>query len=108
MRRFLPALFLFAVACHSASSGQTSQPAPEVRSFELTATPPPVPALKYELQFDILADRLPGNAAPLYLDSVLIMPADAREKAQQALDAYERKDLKAFDTLAEALDRPAL
>jgi hypothetical protein len=108
MRRFSPALFLFALACHFSSSAQTSQLAPEVRSFELTATPPPVPALKYELQFDVLADRLPGNAAPLYLDAVLIMPTDAREKAQKALEAYERKDFKAFEKLADELDKPAL
>src|SRR3954467_7245767 len=106
MKWFYPALSVLLCACHPGASGQTSQPAPEVRSFELTATPPPVPALKHELLFDILADRRPGNAAMLYLDSVLIMPADAREKGQQALDAYERKDFKAFDALADGLEKP--
>src|SRR5437870_4699697 len=92
----------------AASRAQTSRPAPEVRSFELTATPPPVPALRYELLYDILADRRPGNAAILYLDSVLLLPADARENGEKALNAYDAKDFKKFASLAEAMEKPGL
>jgi len=67
-----------------------------------------VPALKYELLFDIAADHRPGNAAIFYLNGVLLIPPDAREKAQQALDAYARKDFKAFESIADALDRRSL
>ena len=53
------------------------------QSFELTPAAPPIPALKYQLMFDDAGDRLPGNAAILYLDSVLLLNADTREKIQQ-------------------------
>jgi hypothetical protein len=86
---------------------QETRPA-DVRTFELTAVAPPKPALKYQLTFDDLADRRPGNAAILYLDSILIMGPEAKEKAQKALDAYDAKDLKTFDSMADALQLPNL
>src|SRR5690242_7591177 len=95
------------IAC-SASPAQTTRAATETRSFELTATPPPTPALRYELLYDVLSDRIPGNAALLYLDSVLLMPTDAREQGEQALKAFEAQDFKTFDSLADALDKPGL
>ena len=84
---------------------QTSQPAPEVKSFELTPTPPPVPALKYELFYDVLADRVPGNAAILYIQTALLMGTDSPKQALEALEAYDAKDLEKFDKLAEKIDR---
>jgi hypothetical protein len=43
-------------------AAQSSQPSPpEVKSFELTATPPPVPALKYELFYEVLSERVPAT-----------------------------------------------
>lgn len=77
---------------------------PDVRTFELTPSAPPQPVLKYQLLFDDLADRLPGNAAILYLDSILLMGPDAKEKGGQALDAYEAKDMAKFNKLADELD----
>ena len=93
------------VAC--SVRAQETRPA-DIRTFELTAVAPPKPALKYQLTFDDLADRRPGNAAILYLDSILIMGPDAKEKALKALDAYEAKDLKTFDSMADALQLPNL
>jgi hypothetical protein len=101
----IAAIVLF--AC-SLAPGQASQPAtqavePEIRAFELTATAPPTPAMKYTLLFPF-ADRRPGNAAPLYADAVMLMGAGANETAQKALDAREAKDLKAFAKLADSLE----
>lgn len=87
---------------------QTTQPAADVRTFELTAVAPPTPALKYQLLFDDLGDRRPGNAAILYLDSILLMGPDTKDKAEKALDAYVARDNKTFDALADALELPSV
>src|SRR5450755_4249616 len=78
----------------------------DVRSFELTPTAPPVPALKYQLLYDNLAERRPGNAAILYLDAVLMMGADAKEKAGQAMELRASKNKQAFNQLADSLVLP--
>lgn len=79
---------------------------PEVQSFELTAVAPPVPALKYSFQYRV-QDQIHGNAAPIYLDAVLLMMPTAQDKAEAAWDAYRAKDFKKFESLAEELDMPA-
>src|SRR6184192_4141825 len=84
-----------------------AQPAPkktEARTFELTPVAPPTPALKYQLLFDDLGDRRPGNAAILYLDAILLMEPNAKDQAQKALDAFEARDAKTFDSLADAIN----
>jgi len=90
------------------AAAQTSQPTPDVKSFELTPTPPPVPALKYELLYDVLTDRIPGNAAILYIQTALLMGTESPKLALEALDAYEANDLEKFDKLAEKIDRPQI
>src|SRR6187401_1190251 len=65
------------------------------KTFELTPTAPPIPALKYQFMFDGAGDRIPGNAAILYLDSVLLLNADTREQIHNAADAF-RTDRKVF------------
>src|SRR6478672_3428656 len=87
---------------------QTSHPAPDVKSFEITPSPPPVPALKYELYYDVLTDRVPGNAAIVYIQTCLLMGAESPKVALDALDAYEANDLEKFDKLAEKIDRPPI
>src|SRR5215218_7197163 len=77
------------------------------QSFELTPTGPTQPALKYQFMFDDLADRLPGNAAILYLDSVLLLGQPSREKIQQAVDIRE-SDKEQFAKLADSLDLPSV
>lgn len=77
------------------------------QSFELTPTAPPKPALKYQLMFDDLGDRLPGNAAILYLDSVLLLSADAREKIQHAVDVHGT-DKAEFGAVADSLEPTSL
>src|SRR4051812_15765637 len=89
-------------------AAQSSQPAPEVKSFELTATPPPVPALKYELLYDVLSERVPGNAATLYMQTAMMMGTESPKVASDALEAYEANDLEKFDKLAEKIDRPPI
>jgi hypothetical protein len=81
---------------------------PEVRAFELTAVAPPTPALKYQLLYDNLVERRSGNAAMLYLDAVLLMGADAKEKAGQALDARDAKNMAGFNQLADSLAVPSV
>ena len=92
--------------CGVARSQATGQS--ETRVFELTPTTPPAPAMKYQLRFDDGVDRRPGNAAILYLDSILLMGPDAAQKADRALAAFDAKDTKTFDSLADSLERPAL
>src|SRR2546421_3090805 len=103
MKRFVfiltLALTLYATAAH-AQPGATK---PDTKTFELTPVAPPTPALKYQLLFDDLGDRRPGNAAILYLDAILLMDPDAKDQAQKALDAYEAKDTRAFDSIADAI-----
>jgi hypothetical protein len=79
----------------------------DTQSFELTAVAPPKPALKYQFMFDDLGDRLPGNAAILYLDSVLLLGTDTREKVQRAVE-FRGTDKEQFGTLADSLELPSL
>lgn len=81
---------------------------PDVRTFEIKPSAPPVPALKYQLIFDDLGDRRPGNAAILYLQSILLMGPDAQGKAGKALDAHDAHDANSFDSLAGALEMTPL
>jgi hypothetical protein len=110
MKRYVLFLALVLSVCASirAQTTQSStQPAPDVRSFELNPVAPPTPALKYQLLFDS-SDRYPGNAAIVYMQAILFLRADTPEKAEKALDAYEAKDLKTFNSLADSLDLPSL
>src|SRR5580658_10364527 len=100
MKRILLAAVV-SLSVSAVSFAQTS-PAPDFRTFELTAVAPPTPALKYQLLFDDLGERRPGNAAILYLDSILLLPQDTQDQAKKALDAYSSGDLKTFDTLADS------
>lgn len=90
-------LFLAATAFSQATQ-------PDEQVFELTAVAPPTPALKYQLLFDDQSARRPGNAALLYMDAILLMGPDAKQKAEQALKAFDAGDMKTFDALAPALD----
>jgi len=89
----------------AAAGAQTTRPA-DVRTFELTPAAPPTPALKYQLLFDDIGERRPGNAALLYLDAILLMGPDTKDKALKALDAYEAKDMRTFESLADSLQLP--
>ena len=94
------------VAAPAAGQNQSSTGpaiAPDNRNFELTPVGPPVPALKYRLHFT-MAERIPGNAAPLILDAVLLMGPTAAQTVSKANDAYEAGDFKTFDSLADSLD----
>ena len=73
------------------------------KTFELTPAAPPIPALKYQLMFDDAGDRLPGNAAILYLDSVLLLNADTREQIHNAVEAYDT-DKKVFGSIADSIE----
>ena len=96
----------FVGATQAADKNSADQP--DERSFELTAVAPPTPALKYQLLYDDLVERRPGNAALLYLDAVLIMGNDAKEKAGEALDARNAKQMTYFATLADSLELPSV
>src|SRR5438477_12347910 len=88
------------------SSTPATQPtAADVRTFELTPAAPPQPAMKYQLLFDDLNDRRPGNAAILYLQTALLMGSGTADEAQKAVEAYEAGDLKTFDTLADSVSQ---
>ena len=73
------------------------------KTFDVTPVAPPIPALKYQLMFDNAGDRIPGNAAILYLDSVLLLNADTREQIRDAHEAYDT-DKKVFGSIADSID----
>ena len=98
---FISALVL--VICVTA---RAEPPKPDVRTFEVTPAAPSTPALKYQLLFDDLGERRPGNAALLYFDSILLLGSDARDKTEKALDAYAAKDMRTFESLAGGLEMP--
>jgi hypothetical protein len=81
---------------------------PEVQAFELTPVAPPTPALKYQLLFQNAYDRHPGNAANLYLEAALLTTQDEIDQAEKALDKYSAGDMAGFNSMADALERPAL
>ncbi len=98
-------LSLFAVKVEAAD--QAKQVASkDKRTFELTPNAPPKPALKYQFTFDDAGDRIAGNAAILYLQSVLLLDADTREKISKAAAAYDT-DKKAFASIADSIDATA-
>lgn len=75
----------------------------EKRSFELSPAATSTPALKYQLMFDGSGDRINGNAAILYLDSVLLLNAETRDKINNAAKAYGT-DKQAFGSIADSID----
>lgn len=94
------------VAAPAAAQSQPSTDTsfkPDNRSFELTPVGPPAPTLKYRFHFS-MAERIPGNAAPLILDAILLMGPTAAQTIGKANDAYEAGDFKTFDSLADSLD----
>lgn len=99
-RLTLAAALLLLTFTPRTASAQSTRPQEDVRSFELTAVAPPTPAMKYQLRYTDLADRLPGDAVVLYLDAVLLMGPDAGPNASKALDAFEAHDTKTFGELA--------
>jgi hypothetical protein len=75
----------------------------DFRSFELTATPPPVPALKYHLVFDPM-ERRPGNAALLYAQAMLLVSNKFFDEVDHAIDLSRGPDTAAFLAAATELD----
>jgi hypothetical protein len=82
--------------------------APDDKTFEISPTSPPVPALKYQLLFDNLSDRLPGNAALLYHDAILTMGNDVPDKVAKALEAYNTKDMQTFNTIMDSFSTDSI
>ena len=56
-----------------------------------------------QLMFDGAGDRISGNAAILYLDSVLLLNAETRDKIHNAVEAYDT-DKKAFGSIADSIE----
>lgn len=88
------------------SAEPTAASHPNNQSFELAPNAPAQPALKYQFMYDDLGDRLPGNAAILYLDSVLLL-GPSREAIDRADEAYAI-DKEQFATLADSLELPSV
>src|SRR5881392_3398043 len=84
------------------SSSPATQSAADVRTFELTPVAPPQPAMKFQLLFDDLDQRRPGDAAVLYLQTALSLGEGTAGEAQRAVEAYEAGDHKTFDALADS------
>lgn len=106
MIRLFTTVIIASTVCGTAAAQAAEKPA--TRSFEITPARPPTPALKYQLLFDDLADRRPGNAAILYLQTVLLMGPEAKDKGALALEAYEAHDMATFNKLAGELAMPSV
>lgn len=101
-------LTFFAIAAFCACPVMAqSSPAGDTASFTLNAVAPPTPAMKYAFSFDA-ADSISGNAAILYLDSVLLMGPNAADKADTALQAHDSGNSYRFDSLADSLKNQSL
>lgn len=79
----------------------------EKRAFELTPTAAPTLTPNSQLLYGS-AKRLTGNAAPLYMDAFLLIGSSANETAENAIEAYDAGDFKKFESLAGALNVPAM
>jgi hypothetical protein len=95
-------LGLWGTTAPAADQAKSAGPT-ENKTFELSPAAPPIPALKYQLMFDDAGDRISGNAAILYLDSVLLLNSETREKIQNAHEAYET-DKKTFSSIADSIE----
>lgn len=83
--------FLLAVpllcSCCLGDPPSTAPSHAERRDFEVTAAAPELPALKYQLTFDS-TQLLPGNAAPVYLQALLMLSEVDEHTIDGALDAH--------------------
>jgi hypothetical protein len=77
---------------------------PQIESFQLTPVAPPTPAMKYHLLYHQDYQRIPGNAAPLYMDAMLMATPDDLKMAEKALDSYAAGDVTGFDTEVDKID----
>jgi|GEM_PF-5800136 len=97
----------FSQATPTPATQPATQPIGDIRTFDLTPTPPPSPALKYQLLFDP-ADRHPGNAALLYSQAELLFSADLSKLVSDTDDASFEKDQTQFNLLAEKCQAPGI
>jgi hypothetical protein len=80
---------------------QTSQPAGDFREFNLTAVAPPVPLLKYRFDIDS-ADYIDGDAAPLYLEALLVtLPPEKDAALDKMFDEESESDAELAKMAAE-------
>jgi hypothetical protein len=71
-------------------------------SFHLTAVPPPLPAMRYELLVDPI-DQQSGNAADYYRDVFQQMTPDLKEETYKAYEAAEKDGAEALNSMETAL-----
>jgi hypothetical protein len=106
MKRIPATVALLALAIGAAAraaefTSNFDQPT-DTRTFEITPAAPPYPALKYQFLFDDLQDTRPGNAAILYLDSILFLSPEVLKAADSATEAYTKNDMNTFGTLVDS------
>jgi hypothetical protein len=106
MKRFLLIAALLAASCPNAMAQSGGKA--EMQTFEISPVAPPVPAMKYRLLFDPATELRPGNAALLYMESILLLAPGEIDKAGDALEAYASGNMARFNSMADALNRPAL
>jgi hypothetical protein len=71
-----------------AAQPATQQLRGDQQTFAVQAIAPSLPALKYELTVEAI-DRQPGDAAGLYMQAMLLLPADAGDLIEHAEDAHD-------------------
>lgn len=110
MKRLALTAAVLLAACSASRADWIKANGVQTEQLDLEVTPaaPPTPAMKYQLLFENLADRRPGNAAITYLQATLLVGTDTPAKVDKALDAYEAKDFKAFDASVESINAQSL
>jgi hypothetical protein len=102
MKRWIIAAAAFCVFTRAA----VAQTNGDIHDFELTPVAPPVPMLKYELQFN-MSERHPGNGAIMYLNAISLVNSEVSKQISDADDAYYLKKSN-FHSLATALNFPSV
>ena len=86
-----------------ATTQATTRPRGDFRAFTVSPMATPTPALKYQLQPDF-ADQIDGNAAPQYLQALLLLPDDKYLGPLNDADDAESDD--EFVRRLAALEKP--
>ena len=100
-------LLLTTVLALCASPLLLAQEQSDKKTFEITPTAPPTPALKYQLLFDNYTARRPGNAA-IFITALMFQSDAVNGEIDATLEAYNKGNDDAIRHCSVDLNRPAV
>ncbi|MFT3784966.1 MAG: hypothetical protein QM770_02210 [Tepidisphaeraceae bacterium] len=77
-----------AVASSAPAPGSAPVERGDIRSFTLSPVAPPTPVLKYRFDYEAY-ERTAGDAAPIYLEAMLVLANTSREQSEATEKAVE-------------------